>query len=278
MRAPEVRVGTAHASSGPGDDLRGEASIVVEGLSKVFHSRDGAEVLALADVSFQVRPNEFLAVLGPSGCGKTTLLRIVAGLIGASEGRVLVNGQLVTRPVAGVGMVFQKPMLLPWRTILHNVLLPIEFLRRDRRQHEGVARDLLALTGLRGFEQRMPHELSGGMQQRAAISRALVHDPSLLLMDEPFGALDALTRDVMNIELLRIWQERRKTIVFITHSITEAVFLADQVLVMTPRPGGIAARLLIDLPRPRRLSMRYSPEFAQYADAARLALGVLDET
>ena len=255
-----------------------EASIVVERVSKTFRSTDGAEVEALADVSFDVRPNEFLAIIGPSGCGKTTLLRIVAGLIAPTSGRVVVNGQVVARPVAGVGMVFQRPVLMPWRTVLDNVLLPIEFLRRDRSAYVDVARDLLRLTGLAGFEDRMPYELSGGMQQRAAISRALIHDPSLLLMDEPFGALDALTRDIMNLELLRIWQERRKTVVFITHSIAEAVFLADQVLVMTPRPGRVAARLRIDLPRPRRLSVRYSPDFARYADAAREALGVLDET
>ncbi len=254
-----------------------EASIVVENLSRVFTSTDGTKIQAMAGVSFTVQPNEFLAVIGPSGCGKTTLLRIIAGLIQPSSGRVVVNGQEVMRPVPGVGMVFQRPVLLPWRTVVDNVLLPVEFLRLDKRSYVDKARDLLQLTGLAGFENRMPYELSGGMQQRAAISRALIHEPSLLLMDEPFGALDALTRDVMNLELARIWQERRKTIVFITHSIAEAVFLADHVLVMTPRPGRIAAHLQIDLPRPRKLSIRYSPEFARYANTAREILGVLDE-
>jgi NitT/TauT family transport system ATP-binding protein len=256
--------------------VMGDASISVENICRIFRSTDGIEVEALADISFQVRPNEFLTILGPSGCGKTTLLRILAGLIAPTSGRVVVNGQLVSRPVPGIGMVFQKPVLLPWRTVLENVLLPIEFLRKDKKAYVGAALELLRLTGLSTFEHRLPYELSGGMQQRAAISRALIHDPSLLLMDEPFGALDALTRDIMNVELLRVWLERRKTVVFVTHSITEAVFLADQVLVMSPRPGRIAARLQIDLPRPRRLSMRHSPAFARYADAARETLGVTD--
>ena len=236
-------------------------AIAVQDLAKVYATRDGP-LSALDSVSFEVAETEFVAVVGRSGCGKTTMLKILAGLVGKTSGTVRVDGVEVSRPVRDAGIVFQAPTLLPWRTVLDNVLLPAELLRLEPGPARRWAHELLELVGLGGFERRLPRELSGGMQQRAAISRALIHDPRLLLLDEPFGALDALTREEMNLELLRIWSERKKTSVLITHSITEAVFLADRVIVMTPRPGRIAAIVPVTLPRPRTAAMRLAVEFA----------------
>jgi NitT/TauT family transport system ATP-binding protein len=219
-------------------------------------------VPALDAVSFEVGEREFVAVVGRSGCGKSTMLKIIAGLLGKTGGSVQVHGREVTAPLRDAGIVFQAPTLLPWRSVLDNVLLPAEFLKLDLAVARRRAYELLELVGLAGFERRFPRQLSGGMQQRAAISRALIHDPALLLLDEPFGALDALTREEMNLELLRIWSERRKTSVLITHSIAESVFLADRVVVMTPRPGRVAEIVPIDLPRPRAAALRLTPEFA----------------
>ena len=216
-------------------------------------ARAEAGIQALDGMTLDIARGEFVALVGPSGCGKTTLLKILAGLIGGYEGRVALDGQAVTRPGLGVGVVFQEPTLLHWRTILDNVLLPVELSRLDRGRHVERAMALMATVGLGGFEHKYPKELSGGMQQRAGICRALVRDPALLLMDEPFGALDAMTRELLNIELQRIWQGSGKTVVFVTHSIAEAVFLADRVVVLSPRPGRIAEIVEIDLPRPRRL-------------------------
>ena len=217
---------------------------------------------ALDAVSFEVAEREFLAVVGRSGCGKSTMLKIIAGVLGKTAGSVRVHGHEVTAPLRDAGIVFQAPTLLPWRSVLDNVLLPAEFLKLDLAVARRRAYELLELVGLAGFERRFPRQLSGGMQQRAAISRALIHDPTLLLLDEPFGALDALTREEMNLELLRIWSERRKTSVLITHSIAEAVFLADRVVVMTPRPGRVAEIVPVDLARPRAAALRLTPEFA----------------
>jgi NitT/TauT family transport system ATP-binding protein len=241
--------------------LASRPAIAVQDLAKVYATRDGP-LAALESVTFDVAEAEFVTVVGRSGCGKTTMLKILGGLVPRSGGSVRVDGAEVTRPVRDAGIVFQAPTLLPWRTILDNVLLPAELLRLDRAAARRRAQELLELVGLGGFERRLPRELSGGMQQRAAISRALIHDPRLLLLDEPFGALDALTREEMNLELLRIWSERRKTSVLITHSIAEAVFLGDRVIVMTPRPGRIAAIVPVTLPRPRTASMRLGSEFA----------------
>ncbi|HEU4440212.1 MAG TPA: ABC transporter ATP-binding protein, partial [Methylomirabilota bacterium] len=221
-------------------------------------------VEALSDVSLRVGRGELIAVVGPSGCGKSTLLRIIAGLRPPSRGRVEVDGQPVVRPLRSVGMVFQAPVLLRWRTIESNVLLPAELSGLDPRAYWARAGELLALVGLADFAQKLPRELSGGMQQRASLCRALLLDPPLLLMDEPFGALDAMTRDEMNLELLRVWGEgsrERKTIVFVTHSIPEAVFLADRVIVMTPRPGRLAGVFPVPLPRPRTVAARAHPGF-----------------
>ena len=194
-----------------------------------------------------------MTLVGRSGCGKSTLLRIIAGLLQATSGRVRVAGEPVTGPRPDVGLVFQRPALLPWRSVLENVMLPVEILRLDRRVYRERARELLGTVGLEGFEHRRPHELSGGMQQRAALCRSLIHDPAVLLMDEPFAALDALTREELSLELQRIWSEHRKTIVFVTHAIHEAVLLGDRVVVMTPRPGRIARVIDVDVPRPRSL-------------------------
>jgi NitT/TauT family transport system ATP-binding protein len=230
-------------------------------------------VKALDSVSLEVQPQEFVVVVGPSGCGKTTLLRILAGLASASAGRVRLRDEDVRGPRRDVGVVFQDAVLLPWRTVLGNVMLPALILRLDQVASRRRALELLELVGLQGFEDKYPHELSGGMRQRASIARALLHDPSLLLMDEPFGALDAMTREAMNLELLGIWQKAKKTVFFITHSIPEAVLLADRVVVMSARPGRIVETLAIDLPRPRGFEIFGQPRAAGYVTRIREALG-----
>lgn len=242
-------------------------------LRKAYNSgRD--EVVALEGVSFAVADGEFITVVGRSGCGKTTLLKLTAGLLQPSRGTVHVAGAPVRGPLTNVGFVFQSPVLLAWRKAIDNVLLQIEARKLNVEAYRKRAFELLELTGLKGFEDRYPNELSGGMQQRVSISRALIHDPPLLLMDEPFGALDAITRDEMNLELLRIWQEAKKTVLFITHSIPEAVFLGDRVVVMTPRPGKVAEIVQIDLPRPRTTSVRDNAKFISYVKHIRQRLGV----
>jgi len=237
--------------------------IALDRVGMVYSAASGA-VEALREISFGVGAGELAALVGPSGCGKSTLLRIIAGLRPATSGTVAVGGRPVDGPLHAVGMVFQAPVLLKWRRVLDNVLLPAELAGLDSRRYEPRARELLSLVGLDGFADKYPRELSGGMQQRAALCRALLLDPPLLLMDEPFGALDAMTRDELNLELLRVWgegNERRKTIVFVTHSIPEAVFLADRVVVLTPRPGRVASIVPVPLPRPRTIAARASAAF-----------------
>lgn len=243
--------------------------IAISDLNKVFVPRMGSEVHALSGVNLAIREGEFITVVGPSGCGKTTLLRVVAGLISSSAGDVELAGSPVTGPSKDIGIVFQSPILLPWRSVLHNVMLPAEILRMNRNEYEPRARELLEMVGLSEFFDKLPAELSGGMQQRAAIARALVHDPRILLMDEPFGALDALTRERMNIELQRIWAESGKTIMLITHSIPEAVFLADRVVVMTPRPGRIDRVIEVGIDRPRTLDSMSSARFGEVSQEIR---------
>ena len=238
--------------------------IRLDGVGMTYATTSGP-VEALRDIDLTVGRGELVAVVGPSGCGKSTLLRIIAGLRPPSRGRVEVDGRPVVRPIPSVGMVFQAPVLLKWRTIADNVLLPAELSRLDPRDYRDRAAQLLRLVGLAEFAQKLPRELSGGMQQRASLCRALLLDPPLLLMDEPFGALDAMTRDEMNLELLRVWGqgsgEERKTIVFVTHSIPEAVFLADRVIVMTSRPGRLGRVFDVPLPRPRTAASRARPDF-----------------
>jgi NitT/TauT family transport system ATP-binding protein len=221
-------------------------------------------VAAVAGVDLEVRPSEFLSIVGPSGCGKSTLLMIAAGLMRASSGAVWFNGERVERPLTDLGIVFQRDLLLDWRTVLGNVLLQADIRALDRRKARAKALDLLAQAGLAGFEERYPWELSGGMRQRVALCRALLHESSLLLLDEPFGALDALTRDQMNLDLQRLWAAEKRTAILVTHSISEAVFLSDRIVVMSPRPGSIAAEIEIDLPRPRELSARDTARFAGF--------------
>jgi NitT/TauT family transport system ATP-binding protein len=243
--------------------------IRLDHVDKTYRTRRGELVRAVEDVSLAVGDNEFVTLVGPSGCGKSTLLRLVAGLTEATRGAVAVRGRPVREPFADVGFVFQQPVLLPWRSVLDNVLFSVEMLGLEPRQYRKQAADLLELTGLGGFETKYPRELSGGMQQRVAICRALLPDPGLLLMDEPFGALDALTREEMSLELLRVWEERRKTILFVTHSIPEAILLADRVVVMTPRPGRVARVLTIDLPRPRTMALEFDGRFKDASDEIR---------
>src|SRR5262252_1222948 len=238
-------------------------AITVSAVDKRYASRHGT-VRALEAVTFSVSEGEFVAVVGPSGCGKSTLLKILAGLLPASGGDARLRGTTIAGPRRDIGVVFQSPVLFPWRTVLDNVLLPIDVQGLGREGHRRDALDLLSLVGLQGFEGRYPWELSGGMQQRVAITRALVHDPALLLMDEPFGALDAMTRELMNVELQRIWMDKKKTVLFITHSIPEAVFLADRVLVMTPRPGKILEDVRVLSARPRSLDIMNTPEFGEH--------------
>jgi NitT/TauT family transport system ATP-binding protein len=229
-------------------------------------------VVALENIDFSVRDGEFISVVGPSGCGKSTLLKILAGLLPPTDGEAYLKGTPISGPRRDIGVVFQSPVLFPWRTVLANSVLPGDVQRLDKPETKQRALALLNLVGLAGFEHRYPWQLSGGMQQRVALVRALVHDPAMLLMDEPFGALDALTRETMNVELQRIWLERKKTVVFITHSTSEAVFLADRVLVMTPRPGRIQDELAIELPRPRTLDVMNTPEFGTYVRRIRKEL------
>ncbi|ACL58334.1 ABC transporter related [Methylobacterium nodulans ORS 2060] len=255
------------------------AYISIENVGKAYGSRHGA-VKALSGIDLQVREGEFLSILGPSGCGKSTLLKCIGGLENITTGSLKIRGQPLSGPPAKAGMVFQRDVLLDWRTILDNVLITAEFLGLRREDLKPRAMQLLKRFGLSGFENRHPWELSGGMRQRASICRALLCDPELLLMDEPFGALDAMTRDDLNLELARIWQDTRKTVVFVTHGISEAIFLSDRVVMMDRNPGRIAEVLEIDLPRPRSLAVRETPEFGRYVAHVRhlfAGLGILKE-
>jgi len=261
------------------EPAQADAIIGAHGVSKSYTTKEGT-TQALADVSFTIRRGEFVSLVGPSGCGKSTLLRLVSGLEGPSVGEVAVNGETVKKPQTDFGIVFQNPVLLRWRNALANVMLQAEARGLPKAAAEQEARRLLASVGLEGAEKKLPHQLSGGMQQRVSICRALLHDPDVILMDEPFGAVDALTRDQMSVDLQRLSSLGEKTILFVTHSLSEAVFLSDRVLVMTPGPGQIDIDLRIDLPRPRRLRIRESQEFNDYCNAVRRAFersGVLHE-
>jgi NitT/TauT family transport system ATP-binding protein len=242
------------------------SKLALRNISMVYTQR-GQRFTALRDVSLDIQPGEFISLVGASGCGKTTLLRIVDGLVTPTHGEVLVNGRAVTKPGPDRGFVFQQDALFPWRTVLDNIIFGLEVQGKAKREALQRADALARLVGLGGFEHHFPHELSGGMRQRANLARALTIDPDILLMDEPFAALDAQTREIMQSELLRIWRNNRKTVLFVTHQIDEAVYLADRVVVMTSRPGQLKAVLDVDIPRPRDLSVKRTPEFLQVVDA-----------
>jgi NitT/TauT family transport system ATP-binding protein len=250
-----------------------QSALRVEHVSHVYDDQHGT-VDALDNISFEILPGEFVCLVGPSGSGKSTLLRIVAGLIQPQQGQVWLDGQVVTAPRPSIGIVFQKANLMPWRTVRDNVGLPLEMERRPSAEVQQRSQALIDLVGLTGFEESYPRGLSGGMEQRVAIARALIHNPTVLLLDEPFGSLDALTRERMALELTRIWSTQQTTVVMVTHSIQEAVFLSDRVLVMTDRPGRIAAAIPIDLPRPRDLNLLQEERFAEIAGKIRQAIVV----
>ena len=251
----------------------GQPFISVTDLSVVYQMRSNESLVAVDKANLKVNDGEFCVIVGPSGCGKSTLLKVLAGLVTASSGQTRIGGESVAAPREDIGFVFQSATLLPWMTILENVLLPLKVQNRPNRagwQTHGM--ELLKFVGLEDFANRYPSELSGGMQQRVGMARALAHDPSLLLMDEPFGALDALTRESMNAELQRIWMLRPKTVMFVTHSISEAVFLADRIIVMSARPGRVIADIAVDLPRPRDVATLDSQRFTDYSREVRAHL------
>jgi NitT/TauT family transport system ATP-binding protein len=252
------------------------ALIDLKSVAKNYET-DSGSVQALASVNLQVGKGEFISLLGPSGCGKTTLMSLIAGLATPSQGEVWIDNKQVRSPYTNLGIVFQNAELLDWRTSLGNILLQIEIRRMDTKAYLPAAKRLLAQVGLKAFEDKYPDELSGGMKQRVALCRALIHDPEILLMDEPFGALDAMTRDQMNTDVQRIWMQSKKTAVLVTHSIDEAVFMSDRVIVMSARPASVVEDLRIDLPRPRSLDVRDTPAFNEYTAHLRArfkALGV----
>jgi NitT/TauT family transport system ATP-binding protein len=244
-----------------------EPFIRLRNVGKTYQTKSGL-IEACSEINLDIKRSEFVAIVGPSGCGKTTIMKMVAGLQPYTTGSITVAGQKVEKPQTDVGIVFQEAIMLDWRDVLANVMLQIDIRKMDRGKYEPVARDLLKATGLDGFEKKKPYELSGGMRQRVSICRALVHDPAMLLMDEPFGALDALTREQISMDIQHLWMETRKTALHITHSIPEAVLLADRVVVMGPRPGRIVEIIDVDLPRPRRLD-QLPPRFHDYSNHIR---------
>jgi NitT/TauT family transport system ATP-binding protein len=258
-----------------------QVGVRIDRVRKVYETR-GDPVTALEECTLEFKPGEFVSVVGPSGCGKSTLMQIVAGLIPPTAGTITIGDRQVKGPYTDLGIVFQEPVLLDWRKVMGNILLQVELRKGfDKKAYRGRARELIELVGLTGFENRYPFELSGGMRQRVAICRALLHEPPLLLMDEPFGALDALTRDQLNLDLQNIWLRSPKTVMFVTHSISEAIFLADRVVVFSARPGRVVEVLDVDLPRPRHLAIRNTPEFGRYANEIRgvfSSLGILRDT
>ncbi len=263
------------AVPGSGPDRSGPVLGRLTNVAKVFNAGSGETVTAVKDVSFEFRKGELISLLGPSGCGKTTVLKMLGGLVPASSGYLELDGKEIKGPYPGVGVVFQAPTLMPWRTVLANVLYPMEVLRRNDAKAKARAHEILQLVGLGGFERAYPRQLSGGMQQRVALCRAIIHQPSILLMDEPFGALDELTRLEMNDLLLDIRRVTGATVVFVTHSISEAVYLSDEVLVFSKRPAVISLRLKVDIPYPRTAKTRYLDKFTDFERQAGIALGVV---
>lgn len=256
--------------------MRETRGIEFKGAGRAFVSRDGQSMTALQSVALTVAPGEFVSILGPSGCGKTTLLRMAAGLLEPSWGEVVVGGEAVHRPRPDFGTVFQQALLLPWLTVLDNVLIPIDVQGRPVAKYRDRAIELIEMVGLKGFEKRYPFELSGGMQQRVALARGLIHDPAVLFMDEPFAALDAMTREQMGVELLNIWEANKTTTVFVTHGISEAVFLSDRVVVMSARPGRVSRVVDIPFARPRTPKLMATPEFAALVGEIREIFGAVE--
>jgi NitT/TauT family transport system ATP-binding protein len=246
--------------------------LTADRLTMVYPNGNGG-LRALESVSLSVRPQEFVCVVGPSGCGKSTLLRLLGGLLRPTGGQVIFEGKPLTAPRRRIGFVFQKANLMPWRSVLANVMLPLELQNTPAAEAQARAQTLIELVGLSGFEASLPRDLSGGMEQRVAIARALIHNPEVLLLDEPFGALDALTRERMGAELLRIWEARKTTVVMVTHSIPEALLLSDRVLALSPRPGQVKLTLEVGLPRPRQPTMEYAADFGALAQQVRAAIG-----
>ena len=253
---------TEPTASTPSARAAGPPLIAIEHATKRYKTRTGS-VLALEDLSLDVREGEFVCILGPSGCGKSTLLWAMSGLHPLTSGVIRLGGVPITGPHPDIGMIFQDANLLPWKTLWQNILFPFEIKRRDPKPFLGRIRALIGELGLSGFENKMPRELSGGMQQRASIVRCLGFDPGVILMDEPFGALDAFTRDEMNLLIQKLWMDTGKTIVFVTHNVTEALFLADRVAVLSPRPGRLAHVFDVDLPRPRTIGQTFEPAFIE---------------
>jgi len=245
--------------------------LTAENVQVVFESEE-SQLEALQEASFEVMPSEFVCIIGPSGCGKSTLLRALGGLVRPTRGRVLLDGKPLVGPQRRIGFVFQQHNLMPWRTALENVCLPLDIMGIPRERSRSLAREMLALVGLEDFASVHPQQLSGGMKQRVALARELVYDPDVLLLDEPFGALDALTREQMDSELLRIWSVRKKTVVMVTHNIQEAVYLSDRVLTMSSRPGRIEQQVPIDLPRPRSVDDLYTPRYLELTRILRASL------
>lgn len=252
----------------------GGAAISVKGLSKTYDTSRGDKVRAIESVSFDLKEGEFVSLVGRSGCGKSTLLKIASGFIPPSSGSVEIFGRVVNSPVGGIGQVFQRPTLMPWRSTLENVLLPIELLHKDRSKFMDRALSLLEIVGLKDFGELYPRELSLGMRHRVSLARALIHDPRILVMDEPFGSLDELTREEMSVELLSITERLHKTVLFVTHSIPEAVMLGDRVVVLSQRPSKVIADVRVDIPRPRSGSVRANPRFVDYCENIRALLGI----
>ncbi len=248
-----------------------EPVLIAKRLSKSFPNGSG-KLVAIEDVSFELKPQEFLCVVGPSGCGKTTLLKLLAGLLEPTEGEVIFEGQMLIKPRRRIGFVFQDANLMPWRTVYDNIALPLELQGSPMEVIEERTRSLIHLVGLKSFENNLPRDLSGGMAQRVAIARALIHNPDLLLLDEPFGALDALTRERMGSELMRIWGARKVTVVMVTHSISEAVLLSDRIIVLSSRPGRVCLDIYNRLSRPRSLDMTHTKEFGDLAHKVREAI------
>ena len=253
-------------------DTKSEPIIRVHELSATFPNGNGG-LKALDGLTFNIFSQEFVCILGPSGGGKSTLLRLIAGLLPVSEGEICFQGLPIAEPQKNIGFVFQKANLMPWRTVIENIMLPLEVAGFHKKESRIRSREMIDLVGLQGFENTLPADLSGGMEQRVAIARALIHDPQVLLLDEPFGALDALTRERMGSELMRIWQTKRKTVVMVTHSISEAIFLSDRIMVLSRRPGKIRLDLPIEFPRPRDESILYTPYFGEVSQKVRTQIG-----